>query len=147
MSMDHLTADCMLPGQKWAWFSAALGKMSLTEFRRRGLQVVVDTTHFAELDFADNFISETDQERIAKDLKHILRSENDRVEGYLRIREVIEGWEVVFTHHQVGSDYVVLVVGYGKKGELESLLELLARSSLEQFAPGARVLLEGKKRK
>ena len=121
--------------------------MSLTEFRRRGLQVVVDTTHFAELDFADNFISETDQERIAKDLKHILRSENDRVEGYLRIREVIEGWEVVFTHHQVGSDYVVLVVGYGKKGELESLLELLARSSLEQFAPGARVLLEGKKRK
>lgn len=147
MPKDHLTVNCLPLGQVGTPLSSTLGSRSLTEFRRRGLQVVVDTTHFAELDFADNFLSEDDQQRIARDLKHVIRSDADRIEGYLRFREVIQGWEVAFTHYQDGSDYVVLIVGYGKKGELESIIRLLARSGLEQLAPGARVLLEGRRMK
>lgn len=119
----------------------------MSEFRNRGIEIVVDTTHVAELDFADNLISETDQEKVARNLKHVLRSESDLFEGSYRLREVIEGWEVVFTHYRDANHYVVLIVGYGKKGEMESTLRLVVRAGIEQFAPGAKVVLEGKKRK
>lgn len=119
----------------------------MTEFRNRGLSVVVDTTHFAELDFEDNSISQSVQERVARDLKHVLISQSDRIEGYFRIREVVEDWHVIFTHYTDKSNYVVLIVGYVEKGELESSLRLLARAGLEQFAPGAKVLIKGRKAK
>ena len=119
----------------------------LSEFRTRGIRVVVDTTRAAEIDFSDNYITEEDQERIARNLKHILRSEDDIIEGYLRIREIVPGWEVIFTHYSDNEFYVVLVVGYGKKGEMESAIKYLLRAGMDQLAPGANTLLQGRKRK
>lgn len=119
----------------------------MSEFRRRGIKVVVDSTYLAELDFADHSISEADQERVARDLKHVLRSEGDFIEGKYRIREVIDGWEVVFTHYVDSENYVVLIVGYGRKGEMESALSFIARAGLEQFAPGVNTIMRGRKRK
>ncbi|MDP5309218.1 hypothetical protein [Paracoccus spongiarum] len=119
----------------------------MSEFRNRGVEVVVDTTRIAELDFADNYVSEAEQERIARNLKHVLRSESDLTEGMYRLREVIDGWEAIFTHYRDANHYVVLIVGYGKKGEMESTLRLVARAGFEQFAPAINVILDGKKRK
>lgn len=106
---------------------------------------MVDTTHPAEIDFAIHSVSEAEQERIAKNLKSTLRSESDRTEGYIRVREIVEGWEVAFTHYADEKNYVVLIIGYGRRGEMESGLKLMARASLEQYAPGVRVLLQGRR--
>jgi hypothetical protein len=119
----------------------------VSEFRNRGVKVVVDTTYVAELDFADNFIDCDDQDRVARSLKHVLRSDDDIIDGAYRIREVIDGWEVIFTHYRDGNNYVVLIVGYGKKGEMEGLLSLIARAGIQQFAPGVGVVLKGRNRK
>lgn len=119
----------------------------LTEFRNRGVSVVVDTTQHAELDFAHCAIFQEDQERVARNLKNVIRSNRDRIEGYLRAREVIQGWEVIFTHYTDNAHYVVLIIGYAKKGEVESAIEVILRAGLEQYAPGIRALLQGKQPK
>jgi hypothetical protein len=108
---------------------------------------VVDTTQTAEFDFASHQISNVQQETIATNLKQVPNSPLDRCVGDIRIREILEGWEVAFLLTLDKKDVVILVIGLETVGELESRLEQLIRAGKESLHPGVQALLRGRRTK
>ncbi|MEM6902120.1 MAG: hypothetical protein AAF556_02630 [Pseudomonadota bacterium] len=117
----------------------------MSELRNRSIDIVVDTTKEAEADFAHYRLADDELNKIARNLKAVVHSKRDIVAGNFRLREVTEGWGVLFAHYLDGRNLVVLIVGYGPMTEMESMFKYLARAAIEQAAPGLKVLLEGRK--
>jgi len=69
--------------------------MSSSEFRYRGIPVILDTTEVAELDVALLGIPNETMEVIGRNLKTVTYSTSDRVIGQVRVRE-IAGHDVIF---------------------------------------------------
>lgn len=118
----------------------------MSEFRNRGLEVVVDTTKEAEWDFLSRRIPQTTQERVAQSLKRKPLSLEDACIGSLRIRK-IEKWDIGFTVSQDGSDWVVTIWAVELPGELESHTLTLLRAAKAGLPEPLQVLIEGRIRK
>ena len=76
------------------------------------------------MDFSLARLTAADQERIAQNLKNVPQSPRDRHRGKICIREVIEGWDVAFVTALDDAEWVVLVIGFERAGEMESQLDL-----------------------
>lgn len=83
--------------------------MTGSAFRVRGIQIVVDTTEQAEFDVAGYQIGDAAMERIARRLKAMPFSSQDRVVGDIRVR-LLEGYDVIYI---VGRELDKLVVTIG----------------------------------
>ncbi|MGR3378205.1 hypothetical protein [Salipiger abyssi] len=79
-------------------------------FRYRGVRPVLDTTDQAEWDVAGYQISEAMMQRIARRLTSVMFSNEDRVVGPVRVRE-LEGFDVMFTVHRDGPEVVITIGG------------------------------------
>jgi hypothetical protein len=119
--------------------------LSKSAFRNRGLSVVVDTTQTAEFDFASHRINIGQQEAIATNLKQVPNSPLDRCIGDIRIREILDGWDVAFLLAFDKNDVVVLVIGLEAAGELESRLNQLIRAGQKSLPAGIQALLDGRR--
>lgn len=119
----------------------------MTEFRNRGLKVVVDTTQEAEFDFASHQISRKQQERIAANLKKIPISEGDRVYGDVNLREAVPGWDVAFVRALDGAEWVILIIGAEPAGQMEEHFEYLRRSGMKALPRPVQELLKGRQKK
>lgn len=115
-----------------------------SQFRKRGLRVVVDTTETAEFDFASAQISAAQQEEIATNLKAVPVSQRDKLFGYVRIREILPGWQVAFIIAPDGDELVVLVIGLDTVEGMETQLELLMRAGLSGLPGPIQTMLEGR---
>ncbi|SIN97016.1 hypothetical protein [Vannielia litorea] len=111
---------------------------NVSEFTRRGVKVVAETTEKAEFDIRCYHITDAAMDRIAARLKEALFSPDDRVVGDLRIRE-LEGYDVV---HFVGRDGDRIVVTIAQlrvpdpDNPTERILEKLGRAAIFRGATG-----------
>lgn len=123
------------------------GELKLSEFDGEPVEVVAKRTKRAHLDFADWRVSVEKQDAIAKQLKLVPRSDNDRTEGDIRLRIVEKGFEVAYILIATDEKFIVLVIGYDREGEMESRLSHLTRIAIEGMPPSVKTLVEGRKRK
>lgn len=115
--------------------------MAKSHFRRRGLKVVVDTTEQAEFDFAGFQVPPAVQEAIARELKLVPKSFEDRFSGDIRLRE-IRGWDVAFVIWRENNAWVVTIIGADRPKEMEKQLNRLRRAGLAALPPWIQALLE-----
>lgn len=120
-------------------------RMSESQFRNRGLKVVVDTTEQCEFDFVSHQIAPEQQERIAGNLKALPNSPRDRYFGDVRVREVLDGWDVAFVIGHDANDWVILMIGLEAAGEMEKHLDVLIRAGSKTLPQGVQELLKGRR--
>ncbi len=89
----------------------------------RGLSVVVETTREAEFDFASRQLTVHQVDRISESLKTAPVSPDDQFVGAIRIRKVLESWEVAFLITMDEGQVVVLVLALDFIGTLEPRFE------------------------
>lgn len=118
----------------------------MSEFEGGPVKVVAKRTEQADRDFLDWRVSSERQDAIAKQLKTVPRSRYDLEHGDVRLREVEDGFEVAFTLMATDEKFIVLIIGYDRKGAMESNLSYLKRVGLDALPPPAKTLLEGRKR-
>ena len=82
--------------------------LSESAFRYRGLKVVVDTTEKAEFDIKGFQFSDVEMESIANQLRETAFTQNDRVVGDIRIRQ-IEIYDVAYIIGREGDTMVVTI--------------------------------------
>lgn len=119
----------------------------MSEFEGEPVEVVVKRTKRAHLDFADWGVPVEKQNAIAKQLKEVARSEDDRIEGDIRLRRMNEGFEVAFILIATDEKFIVLIIGYDREGEMESQISYLKRAAIAGVHPSVKTLLEGRKHK
>lgn len=120
----------------------------MSEFEGPPLRVVAKRTELAEKDFALWRVSDDDKDKLARRLKEVPVSKlDDRYDGDVRLRRLNNGFEVAFILVYGDEEFVILVIGYDREGEMESRLDHIKRAGLDALNPGVKTLLEGKKRK
>ncbi|MEP4032572.1 hypothetical protein [Roseibium polysiphoniae] len=119
----------------------------MSEFDGEPLQVVAKRTSSAHRDFADWRVSSERQDEIARNLKLVPWSEADKRHGEVRLRSFGDGFEVAFLLLSQDDEFIVLVIGYDREGEMEEGLAHLKRAALEGLHPSIKALVEGRKRK
>jgi len=128
---------CLFKGSLGSEAGRASGE-NVSEFIRRGVKVVAETTEKAEFDIRGYQITDAAMDQIAARLKEVLFSSEDRCVGDLRIRE-LEGYDVV---HFVGRDGDRIVVTIAQlrvpdpDNPTERILEKLGRAAIFRGATG-----------
>jgi hypothetical protein len=119
----------------------------MSEFEGNPIKVVAQRTEVADRNFADWHVSAERQDAIARQLKEVPRSVSDIENGNVRLREVEDGFEVAFVLAATDEKFIVLVIGYDRKGEMEASMSYLKRVAMDALPSPAKTLLEGRKRK
>lgn len=115
-------------------------------FRNRGLSVAVDTSKEAEYDFSSHKITLSQLNRIAENLRSLPVSTNDRTVGDVRFRDVLHDHEVSFIITHQEESIVILILGLGYVGKLESNTDMLRRVGYASLPRPAREFFKGRKR-
>lgn len=110
------------------------------------LKVVAKRTSAAAKDLAEWRVTEIDQDKIVRSLKAVPRSRDDLISGEIRYREIIPGFEVAFILATCTDEFVILVIGYDRKGEMESRISQLQRTLVEALHPSISTLIKGRER-
>jgi|SRR6056297_1697775 len=119
----------------------------MSEFEGNPVKVVAQRTEVADRNFSDWRVSAERQDAIARQLKEVPRSVDDIEDGNVRLREVEDGFEVAFVLAVTDEKFIVLIIGYDRKGEMEASMSYLKRAAMDALPPPAKTLLEGRKRK
>lgn len=117
----------------------------MSEFRNRGLRVVVDTTIEAEWRIASLQVPSATVERFAKVLKTTPFSVDDLYFGLLRIRQ-IDDWDVGFTISQDEEVWVITIWTVELPKQLEAKVRYLLRAGYKSLPEPVQVLLEGRRK-
>lgn len=110
----------------------------MSGFRYRGVEVVVDTTHAAELQIKGYQISRTVVDAIGRSVSDVTFSEYDKVVGDVRIRDV-NGYDVAFTVGREGAQVVVTIIAvmpHEPDGSMAAIIETLGVAAILRGASG-----------
>lgn len=118
----------------------------MSEFEGDPVEVVAKRTRYAEIDFDDHKVPQERRDQIARHLKRVPRSKDDKVTGNVRLRSFDQGYEVAFIIIANEDKVVIMVIGYDREGELESRIAQIMRISGEK-EPFLKIFFDGKQRK